>query len=148
MQQVDEHLEQTDFTENVAEYHVMPAELQQRTCGCDAASVTRAWLQQDADAKHLFAGDVVKRKHHKLEQLKVFDLDLWQARHSVGKLGECVLSFQDEVVGVIGRVNVCHSVQDHTGETASPGLQEGVLQHGKGLNVPDSVTCGGKLGQL
>lgn len=148
MQQVNEHLEQPDFTENVAEHHVMPAELQQCTCGCDAASVRRARLQQDAHAKQLLAGDVVKCKHHELEQLEVFDLDLGQAWHSLGKLGQRVLSLQDEVVGVVSGVNVCHSVQDHAGEPASLGLQEGVLEHGEGLNVPDSVTCGRKLEEI
>lgn len=92
MQKVDKHLEQPDFTENVTEHHMMPAELQQCACSCDAASVRRAWFQQDTNAEQLLAGDVVKREHHELEQLKVFDLDLGQARHSLSKLGQCVLS--------------------------------------------------------
>lgn len=129
MQQVDEHLEQPDLAENVAEHHVMPAELQQRTRGCDAAGVRRAGLQQDANAEQLLAGDVVKCKHHEFKQLKVFDLDLGQAWYSLGKLGQRVLSLQDEVVGLVGGVNVCHGVQDHAGELAGLGLQEGVLEH-------------------
>lgn len=115
VQQVDQHLQQADLPQHVAEHGVVPGQLQQRSHGRDAAGVRRAGLQQHADAEQLFARHVVQAEHHELQQLKVLGLGLRELGHAVCKLRQGVLRLQDEVVGRLAGVDVPDGVQQHTG---------------------------------
>lgn len=144
VQQVDQHLQQADLTQHVAEDGVVAGQLQQRPHSCDAAGVRRAGLEQHADAEQLLTGNVVEAEDHKLQQLKVLDLRLGQLGHALCKLRQSVLRLQDEIVGWIGGVDVPDGVQQHAGQAAGFGPQEGVLQHSKGLDVTHRMSWRGE----
>lgn len=135
MQQVDQHLQQADLPQHIAEHRVVPGQLQQCPDRRDAAGVRRARLEQHADAEQLFARYVVEAEDDKLQQLKVFDLGLGELGHTICKLRQGVLRLQDEVVGQLCWVDVSDGVQQHTGQTAGFSPQEGVLEHREGLNI-------------
>lgn len=145
MQQVDHDFQQADLPQHVAEHGVVPGQLQQSSDGGDAAGERRAGLQQHAHAEQLLTRHVVQAEHHKLQQLKVLGLNLRQFSHALGELRQRVLRLQDEVVGRLGGVDVPDGVQQHAGQAAGFGPQEGVLQHRKGLNVPNCVTWRDKI---
>lgn len=140
VQQVDQHLQQTHLSQHVTEHRVVARQLQQRAHGRGAAGVRRAGLEQHADAEELLARHVVEAEDDELQQLKVLGLGLGQLGHALSELRQRVLRLQDEVVGRLGRVDVADGVQQHTGQAAGFGLEEGVLQNREGLDVPHGVT--------
>lgn len=127
VQQVDQHLQQTHLAQDVAEHRVVARQLQQRAHGRDAAGVRRAGLEQHADTEQLLARHVVEAEDDELQQLKVLGLGLGQLGHALCELRQRVLGLQDEVVGRLGRVDVADGVEQHAGQAAGFGLQEGVL---------------------
>lgn len=139
VQQVDQHLQQTHLTQDVTEHGVVARQFQQRAHSRDAAGVGRAGLKQHADAEELLARHIVEAEDDELQQLKVLGLGLRQFGHALSELRQRVLRLQDEVVGRLGRVDVADGIQQHAGQAAGFGLQEGVLQNREGLDVPHSV---------
>lgn len=122
VQQGHHHLEQAHLPEHLAEDGVVAAELEQRAHGGDAALVGHTGLEKNADAEQLLAGHVVQAKDHELQQLEVLGLHFRKLGDLLAKLGERVLRLQDEVVGVVGHVDVGDGIQDDARQAAGFGF--------------------------
>lgn len=116
MQKVYHDLQQAHLPEDIFKYVVVPCKLQKGFHRNDATVIGGAGLQEDANANEFFTRDVIQAKNDKLQHLKVFVLYFREFRDLLCKLRQGMLGLQDEVISIVGHVNVRDGVEDDLGK--------------------------------